>query len=61
MWRKMGERWVDWMEDRNASTSFLFSGEYFHPLGFREKNWIVSQPLALALSTILENPPAMEI
>jgi hypothetical protein len=49
------------MEDRNASTSFLFRGEYSHPLGFREKNWIVSQPLASALSTILENPPAMEI
>jgi hypothetical protein len=49
------------MEDRNASTSFLFSGEYVHPLGLREKNWMVSQPLVSALSTILENPPAMEI
>jgi hypothetical protein len=61
MWRKSGERREDWMEDRNALTSFLFKGEYFHPLGFREKNWIVSQSLALALSTILENPPAIEI
>jgi hypothetical protein len=61
MWRKTGERSEDWMEDRNVSTSFLFKGEYFHPLGFREKNWIVSQPLASALPTILENPPAIEI
>ncbi len=49
------------MEDRNVSTSFLSRGEYFHPLGFREKNWMVSQPLASALSKIFENPPAMEI
>jgi hypothetical protein len=49
------------MEDRNAFTSFLFRGEYFHPLGFLEKNWMVSQPLAWALSTTFENPPAMEI
>jgi hypothetical protein len=49
------------MDDRNAFTSFLFSGEYFHPLGFLEKNWMVSQPLAWALSTTFENPPAMEI
>jgi hypothetical protein len=49
------------MDDRNSSTSFLFRGEYFHPLGFLEKNWMVSQPLALALSTTFEKPPAMEI
>jgi hypothetical protein len=61
MWRKSGERWEDGREDRNASTSFLFRGEYVHPLGLREKNWIVSQPLTRALSTTLENPPAMEI
>jgi hypothetical protein len=49
------------MVDRNSSRSFLFKGRYFHPLGFREKNWMVSQPLTLALSTTFENPPAMEI
>jgi hypothetical protein len=49
------------MEERNSFTSSLFKGEYFHPLGFLEKNWMVSQPLTLALSTTFENPPAMEI
>jgi hypothetical protein len=61
MWRKTGKRLEDWIDDRNTSTSLLFKGEYFHPLGFREKNWMVSQPLTQALSTTFENPPAMEI
>ncbi len=49
------------MESLKASISFLSKGSYRHPFGFREKNWIVSQSLCFALSTILENPPAMEI
>src|SRR4030042_1709536 len=57
----MGERLEDRMDDRNASTSGSSNGEYFHPLGFREKNWRVSQPRTSALSTTLEKPPAMEI
>ena len=61
MWRKTGESVEDRMDDRNCSTSFLLRGEYFHPLGFLEKNWMVSQPLTLALSTTFENPPAIEI
>jgi len=35
--------------------------EYFHPLGFLEKSWMVSQSRILALSSIFENPPAIEI
>jgi len=61
MWRKTGKRVEDWMDDRNVLTSFSLSGEYFHPLGFREKNWMVSLPLTWALSTTFEKPPAMEI
>lgn len=61
MWRKTGESVEDRMDDRNCSVSFLLRGEYFHPLGFLEKNWMVSQPLTSALSTTFENPPAIEI
>jgi hypothetical protein len=61
MWRNKGERVEDRTDDRNSSDSFLFRGEYFHPLGFLEKNCMVSQPRNRALSTIFENPPAMEI
>jgi hypothetical protein len=61
MWRKTGKRVEDRIDDRNCSTSLLFRGEYFHPLGFLEKNCMVSQPRSKALSTIFENPPAMEI
>jgi hypothetical protein len=49
------------MDERNSFTSSLFKGEYFHPLGFLEKNWMVSQCLELALSNTFENPPAIEI
>jgi len=61
MWRKTGKREEDRMDDRNTSASVLFRGEYFHPLGFREKNWMVSHPLTVALSRTFENPPAIEI
>ncbi len=60
-WRKTGKRGEDERDDRKDSASFLFRGEYFHPLGLREKNWMVSQPLASALSKIFKNPPAMEM
>jgi hypothetical protein len=49
--RKIGTRPEDWTDTRNAFTSFSSIRSYFHPLGFREKSWIVSQLLTLALST----------
>jgi hypothetical protein len=57
----MGKRPDDLINDRNSSRSFSSNGEYSHPLGFREKSWMLSQPLTLALSTTFENPSAMEI
>lgn len=60
MCRKIGENSEERRLDRKSSASFLFKGEYFQPLGFLEKNWMVSQRLTRALSITFENPPAME-
>jgi hypothetical protein len=61
MWRKMGERPEDWTDSQNFLTSVSSRGSYFHPLGFLEKNWMVSQPRLSALSTTFEKPPAIEM
>jgi hypothetical protein len=57
----MGERPEDGIDLRNFFTSVSSRGSYFHPLGFLEKNWMVSQARISALSTTFEKPPAIEM
>jgi len=58
---KEGKESRRFQERPKMANLLLIEESVSHPLGFREKNWMVSQPRTSALSTTFENPPAMEI